>query len=192
MMKMKKSKIYVIILVAIAFAACSGESAEEKNKKLMFKAISEYLSPMQLDSVSIIDTTTLVAVQSALLKVDSAEHTLDSLLVAIPLAIEKAEELLASHEVELANVSFPMLIPIWEKTIATQKNTIASYNSTLETISREKKNIEVKKRFSQKAIDNANDEIAYYKVVGYANDSHRDYFVSPTGSVLNTKSDSNE
>jgi hypothetical protein len=184
---MKKTNFYIVLLLSIGILACSGESAEEKNRKVMHNAISEFVSPSLLDSVVITDTAMVDAVKNALLKLDSSDKTLDSLMMAIPEHIESAQQSLEKTEEDLANLTFAMLKPMMEQTIAMQKSNIAKYHQMLESLAKQKELNAIKRRFSNKAIANALENLAYYSVQGHMNDSYREYFVSPGGVVLNEK-----
>jgi len=74
---------------------------------------------------------------------------------------------------------------MWEKTIATDKQTIVRYQRMLVDLERSKELALVKSNFGKKALQNADEETAYYMVNGFVKGNARSYFVSPKYVVLN-------
>lgn len=180
------TKNTLLIILSLFLFSC-GADQSAKNKKKIHEAVSAYANPDQVDSIVILDTIMVVTLKEVLATVDSAEFTLDSLSKAIPKMIEETEERLAKAEETLKNLSFPMLKPMWEQNIATDRRTLARQQNLLREVEGDLKNIRTKKRFTEKALENAGEEIGYYMIDGYVEGSGRRYWVSPGFVVLNEK-----
>lgn len=182
---MKKYSIHLLICLSTLLFSCTSE--KEKAIKLFTESISEFASPDTITHIEIIDTVSLSHVDSSLEVVNNKLGAYDTLILSFNNQIESTEQRLASSDSTLKALKFEMLRPIWEQTIQQDKNTLMRLKLNLAEAEKHLGYTRIKSEFLTKAKTNAVDDVAYYKIKGHTADSYLEYFVSPSGKVLNEK-----